>query len=556
MENIELNQNKTINWYTIIDDTIKESSLAYYTDVYTPWQTKQQLEIWKEVLPASIYEWFIDTSDSYTTINNSYSFTISSVNKIISIWIDWVNKTFNITSYSSFLTNLQNWLWVNYTVTNPSWWNYVILRNDWRSITKTSPNLVRKVSLSSFDTISIIDLIIDWTTISLNWATHSWNSWTAFTYLITQLPWWVHYAMVEWADLIIARIDWAIPVITETLYNKYTYDYLFYDWDTPNSWQGWLYSDVTIDWTTYRTNWTEARPFEWLWLVAWLMWEQTTYWSSLPTTEAWNTSAFWPLVTMLTSWSIKSITKDSNSTATRWIIKNSSWTIVATATFSWNVATFSSPYAVTAWNQYYFQADSNGSTYTRAYTTSSSTVPWANFVFPWNVSNITAVTMNVSSPTTWYTKSNSWLHFYINKNDYTTITWSILNHYNGGYWDDSNFLSITTTNHQATSTTATYTEITITLTNSWWNYYYIPAYLRNIKKITFEAVWNNWNSSWEWTRESQSCIARYSSNTYNVSDKIFKTDASNYWNIVSVWIWYFILEHSTTVSNKINYICT
>ena len=45
---------KVDNWLTFDNknewfNEIKESELNYYTDVYSPWQTKQRLKIWREV---------------------------------------------------------------------------------------------------------------------------------------------------------------------------------------------------------------------------------------------------------------------------------------------------------------------------------------------------------------------------------------------------------------------------------------------------------------------------------------------------------------------------
>ena len=531
------------------------------TPDYTYWNSQNTLDWQLALRNNTTFSWSFDTANNstFTLTGNTYTLTIPSLNKIFSLWIDWNNKIFYPSSYTTLTTDLQNWLGDNYSIVYTSWWVYDISRIDTLAITRTSPNLVRFVSITNYDSITKIDLIIDWTSYTLDWTVYpSLND--AINHIISLFPVNTYYAMYENFWLVIARVDWTIPTIIKTQYNKYTYLTWFFVWNTPNSWQGWLWSDVTVDWTTYRTYGTGWRPFQGDWIVPWLLWTRNntntnTWW----TTEIWNTAAAWPIVTMLNSWQIASITKTSNCTATRWIIKNSWWTIVATATFSWNTATFSSPYSVTAWQQYYFQADSNGGTYTREYISNSSTCPAPDFVFPWYTANIITVTINLVSPITWYTKSlywTSWNYYYlnINKNDYTTITTTINNHYNWWFWDDSNFLDNQQTNHLADATTTTYTEITITLT-SLTNSYYIPFQFY-AKKIIFNAISSWWTSEWAREVNSQSCTSKYSTTTIFVPNKIFQTDTNNYWNVLSVTKKWMILNWNTNTSNKINFICS
>ena len=488
-------------------DNLKETSILvdesinpYYTDIYSPWQTKEQLQTGLEVAPAIEVTWLIDTAISYTTINNTYTLNIPSINKIFSIWIDWINNTFYITAYNTFETELRAWLWVNYTVTYVSWWNYIILRNDWRIIIKTSPNLVKKVVLSSFDTISKIDLTIDWTTISLDWATHSWNSWTAFTYLITQLPSSTYYAMVEWTDLVIARIDWTIPTITKTQYNKYDYTVAWfatpsYNYNTMSSTVWWAttisikldYYTITIWWTTYTYTLPVTKDnADHTWTYTYNNFTPTAY-------THWNYNSFWDyfldyIYDQLSSYTKTSIVKQTDS-----------WIYVNQVSFTFKNGTRSQ-----------ITIASNNAQYIR------STWVWI----------------------TWDTVMRSYI--------YTNYPW----------FQVTPFFSITENTHTADMTVSTYTEITITLTNWWWTYYYIPVLMKNIKSVTINAVWNNWNSEWTWNfNDWQSCIARYSSSTYNVSNYIFKTDWSNYGNIISVWIWHIIITWVTNSSNKLSYIC-
>jgi hypothetical protein len=174
---------------------------------------------------------------------------------------------------------------------------------------------------------------------------------------------------------------------------------------------------------------------------------------------------------------------------------------------------------------------------------------------------------------TWYTKwsvsdtSNTdyprrfTFDFY--KNDYSQLTYSysvdfvldttlaIVNYvgYNGTRF------GIVETNHLTDITVATLTEIAITTTLSWY-YYFIPCTM-NIKTITMSANSSVWASeSGNWKLWVQSCTAKYSTTTEFVTDKIFKTNGSNYWSIVWTLTDGFLMTWTTNTSNKINFTCS
>jgi len=86
-----------------------------------------------------------------------------------------------------------------------------------------------------------------------------------------------------------------------------------------------------------------------------------------------------------TSCSLISLSKFSTSNATRAIIYDSSQTILDTATFVGDTATFSTPYSLTAGVYYYVGADNAGASYTRGYW-----VPVGGF--PVNCNNINLTT--------------------------------------------------------------------------------------------------------------------------------------------------------------------
>jgi len=283
---------KEIDWYKSVDENISIWEVPYYTDVFSPWETKEQLRVWFEVSSPKIMSWTIDTSTA-TLADRVYTLAVPNPDwKIFSIWIDWMEKTFKIgffwntpLAYSTLETELRAWLWTDYTVTYVSWTNYTISKYDWSAISKTSPNLVRTITLTWFDSISVVDVIVDWVTVSLNWATHSWSASTAITYLKSQLSTSLYYMNDDSNVLTIARKDWAIPTISKTQYNLYTYSINYSYSDTPNVWQFWDYTDTTINGVVYRTTWTWTRAFYWDEIIRNLGWFVNTIWTWMSTTS-------------------------------------------------------------------------------------------------------------------------------------------------------------------------------------------------------------------------------------------------------------------------------
>lgn len=499
INNMALDSNDKL---TDISTVLNESTSPYYTDMYNAWQTKEQLRTWFEVSPIKEVAWEIDTALSYTTLWNTYTLSVPSFtwNKIFSLWIDWNTKTFQPYSYASLETDLQTWLWANYVVDYVSWTDFTIVRNDWRIITKTAPNLVRKVDLSSFDTISVIDLIIDWQTITLDWATHWWSAYTAFVYVIKNLTWWNYYRVIEWNSLIIARIDWAIPVITKTQYNKYDYTVAWYATPSYNhnasSWNVWWQSAISIKTDLYTAT---------------IWWTAFTY--TVP------------------------VTKDYNEHDWAYTYNN----FTPTAYDHHNYDAYSDYFVDYLYSQL--------SSYTR---TSIVKQPDS-----WICVNQVSFTFNNWSRTAITVAKEEQ---YIRVNGYPSITTDTVTRTyltaNYNVRQPSNGFSITENTHTADMAVTTYTEITITFTNTWTILYYIPCTVKNIKKITMTAVSSGWSSEWTRVYLDQSCITKYSTTTTFVADKIFKTDATNYWNIVSTWIWYFIISRTTDKSNKLNYVCS
>jgi len=589
IEPLSENKEKKIDWYTIVDDIIKEDNSAIITDAYAPWSSIDQLQVWLEVKKPKEITGTIDTSDSWITkVMNTYRLSVPNPDgKIFSLWIDWNDKTFKIgyfwntaLAYSTLESQLQSWLWSAYILSYDTWTYFDIERVDQKAISTNSPNLVRDITLSDFETESLIDVIVDWTTVQLDWATHSWSASTAITYLETQLSSSTYYMNDNSNVLTIARIDWAIPVITSTEYDRYTYRMNYEYADTPASWQYLDYCDSTINWTDYRFyEITATRAFDWDEIIRNLWgYELDETWINSPLSSATGSISYWISITARLDWQLKSITKISSCTATRAILKSSWWTTLATASFSWDVASFD--YTITSWTTYLLQADNDWANYTVQFWQNLSVVEYDLFSYNiWNPTyNIDWCSIEPAHPT-WFTTSvqfnkSSWWsdstwtsanksvyfnethYLYINETDYSAITFDSNNHYTDpwSFPDDSAKYSLTTTNHKATIATTTHTEITITsslLTNA----YKIFVWM-NIRKIELEAVASWWSSLWEWTAEWQSCTTKYWTTTTIVDDKIFKTDATNYWNIYDVKLWSFIIQWTTDTSNKLNYTCT
>lgn len=473
---------------TEINTTLDESSSPYYTDMYNAWETKEQLQVWFEVAKPKTASGTIDTSDStLTKLDNIYTLSVANPDwKIFSIGIDWMEKTFKIgfynntpLAYSDLETQLQTWLWYDYQVAYVSGTNYTISKTDWTTISKTSPNLVRTITLTWFDTISVIDVIVDWVTVTLNWPTHSWDASTAITYLSEQLSSTIYYMNNTSNVLEIARKDWAIPVITKTQYNKYTYQVIWYALEnisSANAWWNWWANpiksnihSITIDWVTY----TYTYPY-----VDWLQYG----FNYTPVNLSWWVQA-----------TVNSFTN---------------WQILLDIMYSW------------LWS----------GTYTKS---SISTYPSATYF---------------------------WFQFSLNRNDYSQITKTFSYEYvlqpdlTRYYTTYQNGFNIVETNHLADITVATLTEITITSTLSWY-WIFIPVWF-NPKKIQMTATSSVWSSTWTWTSDWQSCTTKYGTTTAFVTDKIFKTDASNYGNIITTRRWWFTITWTVNTSNKLDYICT
>lgn len=576
-----------------VNMTVEDPKIGYFWDSYALWETKEQIQIGNEVEAPKSETITINTSDSIEKTERTYTLTVPSLTgwKIFSIGIDGMEKTFQESTYAWLETSLQTWLWENYTVSYVSGTTFNISKYDWSVITKNSPNLVRTIQLSNFTSISRIDVIVDWVTVVLDWPTHAWDEATAITYLMSQLSTSTYYMDDVWDTLIIARKDGAIPVITKTQYNRYTYSVGFKYADTPLSWQYHTSTTFGIDWTTYNfTVWdwlntrivSNGRPFNGDLIIKYFEWklsEKNTwfnFWSTFdPSSIAWTKITIHKnckITTVQVAW--------SHTTA---YIKNNAGTTLATATITWRLATFN--YDITPWTyrieatwdsyRYDYGTLSKSNEFFTAFATGSYN--WSDSPF-WDIHNITYINIEwvVLSNSTYnytfsYSKSSGWsdtvwivwnrsLYFWqnhtirINKPDYSAMTFV-----QTSTWDNwmapSLYTLLFENDNKADITIATYTEITITLSASW-NNYFIPVWFNPVKiEITAES--SVWRSTWIWEwwakRWAQSCN---SSVSWIVADKVFQTNASNYGSVLVTKRWWFTMSWTTNTANKLLIKCS
>lgn len=86
---------------------------------------------------------------------------------------------------------------------------------------------------------------------------------------------------------------------------------------------------------------------------------------------------------------MNTVTKVSAVTATRAVLKDEYWNILATATFVWDLATFTTFPILISWRFYRIELDKNGSSYDQRYTNLTTFTPviWTNFDYvSWSVS--------------------------------------------------------------------------------------------------------------------------------------------------------------------------
>lgn len=133
---------------------------------------------------------------------------------------------------------------------------------------------------------------------------------------------------------------------------------------------------------------------------------------TLDNTQADQTMYRWVKFKILNACAILTVTKNASCTATKAYLYDDTWSLLATATFSTNTATFNYN-SLTVWSSYYLQAWSDWSAYTNANQTWS-----ANFPYTWtNVEFETWITGIFWSDTTDWHTTNFTIHQYNETDD-------------------------------------------------------------------------------------------------------------------------------------------
>lgn len=146
---------------------------------------------------------------------------------------------------------------------------------------------------------------------------------------------------------------------------------------------------------------------------SWINWqldENTTTISVALSATTSSTSTYWQRIMSNINWFLKHIVKSPTCTATKAYLKNSWWTILATATFSWNIASFC--YNLTAWTTYRIECWSDGVSYTVHY------VVWS---FPQNTANINILSWSIG----WI----DWSAVSLHSNIVDIVTWTYEEHF-------------------------------------------------------------------------------------------------------------------------------
>lgn len=164
-------------------------------------------------------------------------------------------------------------------------------------------------------------------------------------------------------------------------------DSSYYAWEAITAWQA-----VFIESTpalTYTTLLSEA--------------------STTPASASWGITALrWFKMLQNLPWTISSITKNGSCTATRAVIADSAWTILTSATFVWNVATFATPYFIAAWTVWRALCDASWWAYTATFGWTTQARTNVNYTLGsnpttddasngWNIDSITSNTMTIAS---------------------------------------------------------------------------------------------------------------------------------------------------------------
>lgn len=80
-----------MEWLEQINYTIIEPTNDYYSDIYSPWQTKLQLEIWQEVSPSKVKVWseYLEAwIHTVKTRSKNMTLEVTAIRTVTENWVD------------------------------------------------------------------------------------------------------------------------------------------------------------------------------------------------------------------------------------------------------------------------------------------------------------------------------------------------------------------------------------------------------------------------------------------------------------------------------------
>lgn len=175
MENLEKNDK-----LSEINTTVEESVNPYFTDVFSPWETKEQLRVWKEVKG--------DLLPLAACLIQSWTQSISTWSQTTITWLSTVSWDSWMTATADRITIIQDWTYlVSISIFDATWsatWvrNAVIVKN-W-----SNAFIARRIAsaTSSLDCSASYPLVlVAWDYLELASYQDSWSSMTASTAFIS-----------------------------------------------------------------------------------------------------------------------------------------------------------------------------------------------------------------------------------------------------------------------------------------------------------------------------------------------------------------------------------
>lgn len=149
--------------------------------------------------------------------------------------------------------------------------------------------------------------------------------------------------------------------------------------------------NIRIEWDSAWNPSGSLIDNNWVWSVAYNRAGfnvSDAHWYAVATTFSANANAKGFKIQPKKNIVLNTVTKVTAVTATRALLKDNNWTILATATFVWDIATFSTFPILFSWEYYRVELDKAGSSYEQRYTNLASFTPviWTNFDYvSWSV---------------------------------------------------------------------------------------------------------------------------------------------------------------------------